>query len=272
MRLLFVTDSHLAAKATDFVANWQAAAAFAARSRIDCTIHCGDISLDAINAPRQLLEARAIVDAWPTPMRLVPGNHDVGDNRDTAGVPEGEWITAERLAAYRALFGDDWWSFDAERWTVVALDAQRFGGGPALEDDQWRWLERTLDAARGRPVVLVLHKPLYEDVATDRDRHPRLVPNAARDRLFDAIARHDVRLVLSGHAHQHLDRVRDGVRHAWLPSCAFAIGDQRQRRMGEKFVGVAVLELDGDDYRLELAIPDATVRRDIVDYPELMPE
>ena len=259
MRLLVVTDSHLAADARAIVGNWHAAAAYALRAGIDGTIHLGDITLDAASRPEQLDEARAFVDAWPTPIRLIPGNHDVGDNRDTTGVPERSWLSPGSLARYRAAFGADWWSFAAGEWTVVGLDVQLFGSGLDAEEAQWRWLDETFADAPG-PIVCCLHKPLFENRDTDADHNLRLVPHAARNRLFERLAAHDVRLVLSGHAHQHLDRVVDDVRHVWMPSCAFVFPDSLQPRLAEKIVGVGVLELDGDDYRFDVVAPDAMRR------------
>ena len=48
----------------------------------------------------------------------------------------------------------------------------------------------------------------------------------------------DVRAVLSGHRHQHLDRVIGGVRHVWLPSTAFYLPDSIQDRLGDKVTGL----------------------------------
>ena len=267
MRILLITDSHLANGALDFVANWHAAASYAKRSAIDLTIHLGDISLDAINTWPQLHEARVLVDAWPTPMRLIPGNHDIGDNPGTRDAPEHEWLSEASRARYLALFGEDRWAIDAEGWRLIAFDAQLLGSGMPEEAEQWDWLASEFKNAAGKPIVVLLHKPLFENPATDSDHHMRYVPHAARDRLLVLIARADVRLVLCGHAHQYLDRTIDGVRHVWLPSSAFIIPDPHQTRFGEKIVGVGVLELgrDGEGYRfgLDVVVAEGLVAHDI---------
>ncbi len=263
MRILLITDSHLADTALDFVANWHAAARYARRSAIDLTIHLGDISLDAINTEPQLDEARALVDTWPTPMRLIPGNHDIGDNPGTRDVPEREWLSVPSRARYLALFGEDRWAIDAEGWKLIAFDAQLLGSGASEEDAQWEWITKEFSNAAGRPIIVILHKPLFEDAATDSDHHMRYVPHAARDRLLALIDAADVRLVLCGHAHQYLDRTIDGVRHVWLPSCAFIIPDAHQKRLGEKIVGVGVLELERDAYRLDVVVAEGLVAHDV---------
>lgn len=267
MRILLITDSHLANGASDLVANWNAAARYATRSAIDLTIHLGDISFDAINSVPQLHEARALVDRWPTPIRLIPGNHDIGDNPGTRDIPEHEWLSVARRARYLGLFGEDRWALDAEGWRLIAFDAQLFGSGLPAEKDQWDWIAGEFENARGKPIIVFLHKPLFENPATDTDHHMRYVPHAARDRLLAFFATADVRLVLCGHAHQYLDRTFDGVRHVWLPSCAFIIADPHQKRFGEKIVGVGVLELesdrDGPRFALDVVAADGLVAHDI---------
>ena len=44
------------------------------------TLHLGDITIDGQNAPDELMVAAAPVRRWPTPMRCVPGVHDLGGN------------------------------------------------------------------------------------------------------------------------------------------------------------------------------------------------
>jgi 3',5'-cyclic AMP phosphodiesterase CpdA len=53
---------------------------YAARSAADLTVHFDDITLDAVSDSSQLEAARAMCEPWPTPFRVLPGNHDVGDN------------------------------------------------------------------------------------------------------------------------------------------------------------------------------------------------
>lgn len=267
MRILLITDSHLANGASELVANWNAAARYARRWAIDLTIHLGDISFDAINTAAQLAEARALVEQWPTPIRLIPGNHDIGDNPGTHDIPEHEWLSDARRAHYLALFGEDYWAIDADGWRLIAFNAQLFGSGTPAEEAQWEWIAGEFENARSRPIVVFLHKPMFEHPATDTDHHMRYLPHAARDRLLACFASADVRLVLCGHAHQYLDRTFAGVRHVWLPSCAFIIPDSHQQRFGEKIVGVGVLELenDGDAQRfgLDVVAADGLIAHDI---------
>jgi 3',5'-cyclic AMP phosphodiesterase CpdA len=265
MRLVLVTDSHLASIAPPCNENWRAAKAFAARAGFDLTIHLGDITLDGINDPRQHDWAIAASADWPTPLRFIPGNHDVGDNPPGAGVPAKDPLDLDVLAQYRRLFGCDYWSLDASRWRLIGLDTQLFDSGTAEEAEQWRWLEALLAQTREPRLVLLLHKPLFlDDPATTPTPHIRYVSPEPRRRLLDLLAPHDLRLVLSGHTHQYLDRTIGAVRHIWLPSTAFIIPEPMQDRVGEKVIGVGVLDLD-ETCRFDLVCPEGMRRHSLRD-------
>jgi 3',5'-cyclic AMP phosphodiesterase CpdA len=265
MRILLVTDSHLAARAPAFNANWAAAKAFAARARADLTIHLGDISLDAARKPAELAFAAAQCKDWPTALRFLPGNHDIGDNPPKPGEPAEEPLDLDLLKRYRQPFGADYWSIAAGRWSLLGLDAELLGSDTAEEAAQWAWLEATLAALKGRPVMLFLHKPLFlDDPAAATEPLYRYVPVAPRRRLLDLLTAIELPLVVSGHVHQYLDHVVAGTRHVWLPSTAFILPDDKQDRVGAKLTGMGVLELGDDGLRFDLVTPEGMARHDIV--------
>ncbi len=266
MRLLLVTDTHLAPGVAPCNENWHAAKEFARTSGADLTINLGDITLDGTEDPAQHDWALASSADWPTPLRFLPGNHDIGDNPPGAGVAAKQPLNLAQLAAYRRDYGSDYWTIDAAPWRLIGLDAQLFASGTQAEAEQWAWLGATLAEARGRPLALLLHKPLFLDDPADATPHIRYVPQPQRGRLLELLAPCDLRLVLSGHAHQHLDRVLDGVRHIWLPSAAFIIPDARQERIGEKVTGLGVLELLPGGHRFEMVTPPGMAQH-MLDHP-----
>jgi hypothetical protein len=67
--------------------------------------------------------------------------------------------------------------------------------------------------------------------------------------------RRSLKLVASGHLHQYLDRKVAGVRHLWLPSTAYLLGDDMQSRIGEKLVGLGILDLGDGDPAFDLWCP-----------------
>ena len=271
MRFLLVTDSHLAPTAGPCNSNWQAVRRYAASASIDLTIHLGDITFNGVDAPEQQDWALQCCADWPTELRFLPGNHDIGDNPPAPGVAAAQPLDLDRLRQYRAGFGADSWSFAAGAWLVLGLNAQLFGSDTAAEAEQWRWLEAVLAETGRRPVALLLHKPLFlDDPAAATPPHIRYVPVGPRRRLLDLLALVELRLVMSGHTHQYLDRDIGGVRHIWLPSTAFIIPDSKQDRIGEKLTGAGVLELWQDSYRFDLIVPDGMERHGLLD-PALAP-
>jgi 3',5'-cyclic AMP phosphodiesterase CpdA len=267
VRIILVTDSHLAQTAAPCNDNWRAARDFVRRAGADLTVHLGDITLDAIDDPAHDACALALSADWPTPLRFLPGNHDIGDNPPGPGVPAEQPLDLERLAAYRHRFGADYWGLDAAGWRLIGLDAQLFDSGSEAEAEQWRWLGAEFAQLGRRRVVLLLHKPLYLDDPADPTPHIRYVPAGPRRRLIEMLRPIDLRLVVSGHTHQYFDRTLGGVRHIWLPSTAFVIPDTIQDRLGEKVTGLGVLELMEDGYRFDLVCPEGMVRHSLVDCP-----
>lgn len=265
MKLLIVTDSHLAPPAHACNSNWRAVREYAARSSAQFTVHLGDITLGALSDKTQLESARAICDGWPTNFRFIPGNHDIGDNPPGPESPPEHPVEPALMDGFRRIFGPDYWSMSAGNWFLIALNAQLFGSALDFEAEQWRWLEESMREAATRPVAIMLHKPLFQDTREDFAPHLRYVPLEPRRRLSNLIARIDVRVVISGHTHQYLDRTIENIRHIWVPSTAFYFPDVQQERVGEKITGLGSLELIGDDYRFDLVCPHGVLRNSLAD-------
>lgn len=251
MRILLVTDSHLAPEASETNANWRAVRAFAERADASLTVHLGDITRDGWSAPAEILFAAELCEDWPMPMRFLPGNHDIGDNPPGPDHPYKQPLSLDLLAGYRAAFGPDYWSFDVaaqgEDWRLVGLNAQLFATGTAEEEAQWLWIEKALVGAGERPVVIFSHKPLFQETIEDEPPHIRYVPNAERRRLRRLIAQCDCRMFFSGHTHQFRQRSHGDTRHVWVPSTAYRFSDEMQEKVGEKIVGLGLLELGAED-------------------------
>lgn len=267
MRITLVTDSHLATIAPVCNANWQAVHEYVARCGADLTVHLGDIALDAPTDASQLEAARRMCDMWPSAIRFVPGNHDIGDNPPAPDVPAKHGLDRRLLEKYRGTFGPDFWTADADSWLIIGLNAQLFGSGSDAEAAQWRWLEERVDDAGARPVILMQHKPLFQRTRDDAVPHIRYVPLEPRRKLLRMLARLNLRIVFSGHAHQYLDRTFDGIRHIWMPSTAFIIPDTEQERVGEKVTGLGLLEIDGDSCKFDLVCPQGVIRNSLLEQP-----
>ncbi|HRD97447.1 MAG TPA: metallophosphoesterase [Rubrivivax sp.] len=258
MRIALIADTHLSPRSPECVANWHAARRAVGRLAPRLTVNLGDITLDGQKHPGEFQFAAQLAQYWPTPMRCVPGNHDVGDACGESP------LDARLLAAYVAHFGADHWSFRAGRWLLLGVNVQLMGSGSALEQAQWRWIEdqAALAGSHGR-TALFLHRPIRPLEAGPAHECGCYVPAAACERLLSGPLRSSLRLIVSGHAHQYLDRMQDGVRHVWMPSSGFVKPDHTQARVGEQLVGIGLLELKEDSAAFDLWCPDGMVRHEV---------
>ena len=270
MRIAVVSDSHLAPVAEELLPNWEAAKQFISRSAVDLTIHLGDVTLDGANRSADLRYARSVIGEWPTRIRFLPGNHDIGDNPWGPGQASPHPLNLERLRDYRGLFGPDYWALEADPWLVLGLDAQLFGSAVEQETEQWEWLGDFAARAGKRPVVVMLHKPLFQESPKDEAPHVRYMPFEPRQRLLKLMASLDVRVVLSGHTHQYRRRRVAGIEHVWVPSTAFVFPDEMQERLGVKLVGLGILELRSEAHGFDLVCAAGMEQRDVTDSPGIL--
>jgi len=262
-----VSDSHLAPQAAAFNDNWQAVRACVKRAQADLTVHLGDITVDGVKDPSQFRHVQTITADWPSPIRYLPGNHDIGDNPPGPGLAPEEPVRMASLDAYRAAFGRDYWSLAADGWHLIGLNAQLMGTGTREEERQWEWLASDLAAAVGMSAVIFIHKPLFQGSLADDRPHHRYVPLAPRHRLLELLAAVHLRPVVSGHTHQYCDRLVAGVRHLWLPSTAFFLPDELQERMGEKIIGLALIDLSPEHVGVDVICPEGVGQHNALDHP-----
>jgi 3',5'-cyclic AMP phosphodiesterase CpdA len=178
-------------------------------ARPDLVIVSGDFTQAA--RTEEFIAARAFLDRLPAPTFAVPGNHDLPP-----------WNPIERLlrpyARYRRFIAEElepFWS-DAEVGIVGMKSPQRLPHNlnRAIGRISERQLERVLARLDALPKdlvrVVVVHHPL---LLPKVQRHP--LPSHAftrgAGRALAAFARHQVRLVLSGHLHLSYARRHEPV-------------------------------------------------------------
>ena len=251
-RLMHVADLHLGAGQPQHLDNWCKVVAWAQRERPDLVVVNGDLVMDDPDREDDHAFARAEVDRLGIRCRFLPGNHDIGDNVVSGKMPQR--VNAERVARFRRHHGEDRWVFDAAGWHFVGVNSQLFGSaGLALEDDQWRWLERTLDDARGSRIALFTHKPLFLDHpgeadAEDPSMRQSCLDSASRARLLALARRHGVRLIASGHKHQTRSFFLDGIYYFWSPSTACVNGAPTALHWGTREVGFIDFRFTPNDF------------------------
>lgn len=267
MKICFFTDTHIIDKYSILNSNIEKVIKFIDGGNFDFAFHLGDVVADALTQPEQLRFAAESHAPLKTPLRYVPGNHDIGDN-PIEGHPGERLLDLDRLAQFRELFGPDRWSWEGEGWQIVGLNSQLFGS--VAEEEQFAWLEEVLESGSG-PLGLALHKPLvrYEDTVGPLVRY---VPEPARDHLLGLCAKRDLKFVASGHVHQRRQFTLDGVEHVWIPSTAFCMPEAMQASVGEKVVAVTALDLASDGtFRFTAQAIEGLVRHNLLDHPEIYP-
>jgi 3',5'-cyclic AMP phosphodiesterase CpdA len=250
MHIALIADSHVSARAPECVDNWNRVACAMPGLDVALTVHLGDITLDGERYPEEIDYAADLIERWPTPIRCVPGNHDVG-----TGSGE-ERLSTNKLSRYERALGADRWVVREDGWVLFGLNAQLLGSGTFAEAMQWAWLEQ--EAAVLDPhdrVVLFLHRPVVRAAGDRWMPTGRYVHAEGTRRLLGGPLRNALRLVVSGHTHQALEFTSGSVRHVWVPSSGFVINDAMQPPVGRKVVGIGLLVLERDGFLYERHLP-----------------
>ncbi len=241
LRLVQVSDLHLGASQEHHLDNWRKVLAWVARERPDMVVVNGDLVMDDPDADVDHAFARTQIGRLGVPVRILPGNHDVGDNVVLGKMPQR--VNAERIARYRRHHGTDRFSFAAAGWGFVGVNAQLFGsGGLAEETDQWSFIAHSLAEHSGKPIALFIHKPLFldhpsESDSTDPSVSQSCLDRISRTRLLELCRTHGVKLISCGHKHQTRAFSLDGIYHLWAPSTACVNGAPSVLHWGSREVG-----------------------------------
>lgn len=205
------------------------------RMQPDAVLSVGDMiqgytrSVDQWLAERD--EFHRAVDRLSMPFYPLPGNHEV-----VSGSRRNDDTTFENL--YKDHFGPLYYAANFDLATVIMLysdDARLQGGGEGIGDEQRAWLERELLLAkeRGKPIFVLLHRPLW------RSRR-----SGWNETIHPLLADAGVRAVIAGHFHSmQRDPDRDGVEHHILAVCGGMID---QHPLTGQFQHLTFLTIDED--------------------------
>jgi 3',5'-cyclic AMP phosphodiesterase CpdA len=252
-RLTQISDPHLARRLPKLTENFLRVSEYIDATRPDLVINSGDVSFDGPTNRDDLEFAKTLHAALSVECRIIPGNHDVGDNPTQVGPPPSHLVTEASQQAFLSIFGEDRWRFEAAGWCFIGLNSLVMNTGLAREAEQFDWLASQLSAINGKPLALFLHKPLYLNAPGDPELAAtaiRYIPQPARARLIEMLSAVDLRLVASGHVHQRRDFTRGHVRHVWAPSSGFIIPDKKQEVIGIKEVGLVEYRFQPDGFEV----------------------
>jgi 3',5'-cyclic AMP phosphodiesterase CpdA len=240
-RLTQISDTHLARRLPLLTDNFHRVSEHIAATRPDLVVNSGDIGWDGPTSRADLEFAKELHAALPVNCRYLPGNHDIGDNPTAVGTPPSQPATEKDRNAFVSVFGEDRWQFEAAGWYFIGLNSLIMNTGLPSEAEQMDWLASQLSGAKGKPIALFLHKPLFLNTPGDPELAAsaiRYVPQPVRGHLVEMFGSVDLRLVASGHVHQRRDFTFGHTRHVWSPSAGFIIPDRMQELIGIKETGL----------------------------------
>ncbi len=270
MRIIQITDTHLSPSKTHFNSNWQPLAGWIAREKPDLVVHTGDLALDGGGTEDDLIFSMKLLGELQVSVLSVPGNHDIGHMLDG-----DQPVNAERLERWRRLVGPEEWIHDIGNWRLIGFNSLILGDNNRDEEAQFAWLEDALANAAGRRIAIFAHKPLFVDEPGEGDTGYWSVRPAARQRMCDLFAEHDVALHASGHLHRAWSGTLNTTKLIWGPAASFIVGPMERDMPGERIVG-AVIHTLGDDVTseiVEIAGMSPFLLDDVIDevYPRAKP-
>ncbi|MBM0205427.1 metallophosphoesterase [Micromonospora sp. STR1s_5] len=215
-RVIQITDTHLSPGKRHFSENWGPLVAWVRAQAPELIIHTGDVTVDGADVEEDMNYCASVLLELGAPVLCIPGNHDVGQARDSF-----QPVNAERIARWRRHFGPDYWTHDFGNWRFLGLNSLVLGSGEPEEGEQFSWLERTLAESEGRRLAWFMHQPLFLENPGEGDTGYWGVKPEPRARLLDLAARHGVALVASGHLHKSHDCHVGASRFIWAPSSGF---------------------------------------------------
>jgi 3',5'-cyclic AMP phosphodiesterase CpdA len=163
-------------------------------------VHSGDVAILDPDNTGDREAARDLLAGIQAPLRVLPGNHDVGERPDNAWA--GLVVTPERLAAFEDTFGPDHWMELVGDWAVLGLNSEIMGSGLPEEEAQWAWLESLPERIGTRPTLVFTHKPVWNPYPSITE-HNIAIPDESRDRLLAALDGVALTAFGSGHLHQY---------------------------------------------------------------------
>lgn len=244
MKIIQISDTHISHLGGDTNDNAVRAVEFINGLSPDLVVHSGDVTILDPDEDRDRVAAKEILAGIEAPVRVLPGNHDVGEvgTHFTANRP----VTSERLAAFREHFGEDRFVEFVGDWAVIGLNSEIFESDLPEEHEQWAWLEQLPGLVEDRPALLFTHKPIRAP-RPELQRPAISVGADALPRLEELLAKLDIRAYGSGHLHHYALTEHAGAPVVSAPSTAFLA----RSSAGSETTGPGLVQLGIVEYVVE---------------------
>jgi len=159
--------------------------------RPELVVICGDMVNTADD--RSYADFKEIANGLSMPYYCVPGNHDVGNEPTPAS-----------LQTYRQRLGQDYFVVEHKGTAFIFVNTQLWKNPVEGESEkQDTWLKKSLKeaSAKGQPIFVVGHYPLFCKQADEPDEYMNL-PKEKRAELLALFEHYQVAAVLGGHTHK----------------------------------------------------------------------
>jgi 3',5'-cyclic AMP phosphodiesterase CpdA len=242
MRIVQISDTHLSHKGGVTNENFSLLVSYVNDVlKPDLVINTGDLVILSPDSDEDREFARSVHGRFDAPVRIVPGNHDVGMTGDDPWM--GIATTSERIASYRKSFGTDRFiELIDSTWAVVGLNSELFSSGLEEEAEQWNWLEDVAEQVKGRCLAVFLHRPFWSPMPEVTD-HELALADVDRERLLDIFSESRLKLVASGHLHRYMRDQQGDTLTISAPSTAFIV---RGGSRGLNQLGVVEYHIEGE--------------------------
>src|SRR5262245_2197375 len=202
--------------------NFEFAVASVNRLKPAFVVITGDLVNKAGDAGQIAEYQRIVRTVLPSiPVYQMPGNHDIENTPTPATV-----------AAYRAGFGPDRYTFQYRNLTGIVLDSTLIHTPDQAQDEapaQESWLRAELAKAKAsgpRHIVVFQHHPWFLAKADEPDQYFN-IPLARRTPLLALFREAGVRLLVSGHYHRNAVATDAGVEAIATGPVGRPLGDAR---------------------------------------------
>lgn len=243
MIVAHISDTHLSARARLTSHNWFAFQRYADERSPNLVINTGDVVLDDPDSLADRRYAALLHSELLTEVLVTPGNHDVGDGPPTPWL--GEAVTPQRVDAFRITWGRDRWIVSLGGWQLVGLNGLVLGALPDLAKEQWTWLASRV--APDAPTAVFMHKPLFVESVNEPESE-ETVPLEGREQFLEFFKPVDLRLVATGHLHEHHRLEWGGVTYWWTPSLGYLFAEPTAtgEHGGPNHAGFTEFQFDAD--------------------------
>lgn len=242
MRVVQISDTHLTHRGGIGNRNFEQLAAFINDElRPDLIVHTGDVSILDPDSDADRTAARELLGLISAPLRVLPGNHDVGEPGDAPWA--GFATTSARVRAFTRVFGPDHWIEPLGGYAVIGLNSEVFATGLPEEQAQWDWLGTLAEQVGGQPALVFCHKALWPPLTSVPAEVALSIPGSVLDRLLRALGPVDVKVYGSGHLHRFEVGQQGGTLTVCAPSTAFVT------RTHDDLTGPGLRQLGVVEYR-----------------------